>query len=104
MIAFKYDNCLIPKQKIFSTAKKLIPEIKKLPSYECVSLLDDDKQLHVIEAAIALKKRYNHQLIIVVGIGGSNLGTMAVQEALLGKQWNLNNTPKIMYADTVDTD
>ncbi|VVB80821.1 Glucose-6-phosphate isomerase [uncultured archaeon] len=104
MITFKYENALIPKGKILSTAKKLIPEIKKLISYECVNLADDDKILRITEAAIAMKKRLNPQLIVVVGIGGSNLGTRAVQEALLGKQWNLNNTPKIMYADTVDPD
>ncbi len=95
MIVFKYDNCLIPKGKIFSTAKKLTTEIKKISSYECLN--QDDKMLHIVEAAITMKKRLNPQLIVVVGIGGSNLGTMAVQEALLG------HAP-ILYADTVDPD
>ena len=98
MIVFKYDNCLIPKNKIFSTEKKLMPEIKKLENYECVKLPDENKILHVVEAAIAMKKKLRPQLIVVVGIGGSNLGTMAVQEALLGKH------APILYADTVDPD
>ena len=43
-------------------------------------------------------------LIIVVGIGGSNLGTIAVQEAVLGKLHDVNpgKRPRILYADTVD--
>jgi glucose-6-phosphate isomerase len=42
---------------------------------------------------------------LVVGIGGSNLGTIAVQEAVLGKLYNqLNPAIKVLYADTVDTD
>src|SRR3990172_93136 len=77
MIVYKYDKALIPKSKIHSTAKKLIPEIKK---------------------------KMRPQLIVVIGIGGSNLGTIAIQEALLGKQWNLHNSPRILYADTVDPD
>lgn len=45
-------------------------------------------------------------LIVVVGIGGSNLGTMAVQEAVLGRLHNLSpgKRPRILYADTVDPD
>ena len=38
-------------------------------------------------------------LLVLVGIGGSNLGTMALQEAL-----KLMPKIKILYADTVDTD
>ncbi|MBW2970059.1 glucose-6-phosphate isomerase [Candidatus Woesearchaeota archaeon] len=110
MIAFKYDNCLLTKKQIFSTAKKLLPEIKKLQNADynddraSVLLPEDTKILQVAEAAIALKKKLHPQLIIVVGIGGSNLGTIAIQEAILGRQWNLQNSPKIMYADTVDAD
>ncbi|MEE8565239.1 MAG: hypothetical protein V3S79_02510, partial [Candidatus Thermoplasmatota archaeon] len=37
--------------------------------------------------------------------GGSNLGTLAIQEALLGKYYNLKDSNiKIFYADTVDSD
>jgi glucose-6-phosphate isomerase len=51
------------------------------------------------------KNALNISIIIVVGIGGSNLGTWAIQEALLGKQYNeLTQDVKIYYADTVDSD
>jgi glucose-6-phosphate isomerase len=45
------------------------------------------------------------EYLIVVGIGGSNLGTIAVQEAILGKLYNqLTPSIKVLYADTVDSD
>ncbi len=111
MLVYKYENALIPKQKIFSTAKKLIPELKKLNAVKnynddraSVMLPEDKHTLQVVSAAVTFKQKLRPQLIVVVGIGGSNLGTIAVQEALLGKQWNLHNTPRILYADTVDPD
>jgi glucose-6-phosphate isomerase len=111
MIVFKYNNALIPSGKTFLTAKKLASEIKKLNTVKnynderaSVLLPEDKHNLRVIEAAIALKQKLRPQLIVVVGIGGSNLGTIAVQEALLGKNRNLHNTPRMMYADTVDPD
>ena len=50
------------------------------------------------------RKFKNVALIIVVGIGGSNLGTWALQDAVLGKAYNLDRKgkPEILYADTVD--
>jgi glucose-6-phosphate isomerase len=111
MIVFRYKDALIPSSKIFSTAKRLASELKKLNAVKNYSddrasiLLPEDRHnLKVIQAAIALKQKLHPQLIVVVGIGGSNLGTIAVQEALLGKNWNLHNTPRILYADTVDPD
>jgi len=108
MIVFKYDNALIPKSKVFSTAKRLASEIKKLregkDEYAFAKLSIDTANFRIVQAAVSMKKKLHPQLIVVVGIGGSNLGTIAVQEALLGKNWNLHNSPRIMYADTVDPD
>ena len=109
MIVFKYENSLISKSKIFSTAKRLIPEIKKLRSVKdysddraSIHLPADKGMLKVVNAAVGLKKKLRPHLVVVAGIGGSNLGTIAVQEALLGKHWNLHNSPRILFADTVD--
>ena len=61
-----------------------------------------------IENVLALVKEKNKlqpRFIIVVGIGGSNLGCLAVCDAILGKKFNLqNNEKKILFADTVDSD
>jgi len=108
MIVFKYGNSLIPKSKAFSTAKRLDSEIKKLregkDEYAFAKLPIDTSSFRIVQAAVSMKKKLHPQLIVVVGIGGSNLGTIAVQEALLGKNWNLHNSPRILYADTVDPD
>ncbi len=42
-------------------------------------------------------------LLIVVGIGGSNLGTMAIHHAVQGMQHNGFAKPTVLFADTVDT-
>ncbi len=101
MLVFNYDNALIPKNKMFSTAKKTL---RGKLDFSCLDLCIDDHNLRVAIAATSLKQKLKPQLIVVVGIGGSNLGTMAVQEAILGKNWNLHNAPRILYADTVDPD
>jgi len=59
------------------------------------------KVRQVIGENLQLKPVY----LVVVGIGGSNLGTIAVQEAILGKLYNqLTTSTKVLYADTVDSD
>jgi len=51
------------------------------------------------------KSRLNPEYLVVVGTGGSNLGTIAVQEAVLGKLYNqLDPAIKVLYADTTDSD
>ncbi len=68
-------------------------------------LLDDTMMLDAVNKLILEKQQLKATHLIVVGIGGSNLGTIAVQEAVHGKHYNsTNSTPKIHYADTVDTD
>ncbi len=42
--------------------------------------------------------------IIIIGIGGSNLGTMAIYDALFGKDdASRSRTPKMLFLDTVST-
>ena len=73
--------------------------------YAFAYAIDDTATINTIKKTIAEKKKLNPAMLIVIGIGGSNLGTMAVQEALLGSLYNDTNPDlKIYYADTVDTD
>lgn len=110
MIVFKYDNAGIPKTTLYSTAKRLIPEIKKIANatYDdpraSAHLPEDEDALNVIQAAIKLKQKLKPELLIVAGIGGSNLGTIAVHEAINGKNHNLTSAPEIHFADTIDPD
>lgn len=57
------------------------------------------------EEVINMKNRFsNDQLkyVVVIGIGGSNLGTMAIYDALRGSMDGLSdNQPKLLFLDTV---
>lgn len=95
-------------KKIKSTA--LDKEIKALQrarktKYESVYAsinLSDDKETRLKCSKLAMKHK-SATMLIVVGIGGSNLGTMAIQEAVQGKLHNETKLPKVYYADTVDS-
>lgn len=70
-----------------------------------INLCDDKSMLSKVERAVRDKLRLKPEYLVVVGIGGSNLGTMAVQEAVLGKLYNqVTPSTKVLYADTVDPD
>lgn len=62
----------------------------------------------VKEYASLVRDRFEN--VLILGIGGSALGAMAVTEALLKPYWNLlteeqrNNFPKIFFLDNIDPD
>ena len=101
-ISLSYDNCLVPADQLESMADKLEPIIKKIPSLALSKALADTAQLQLIHGMVERKKKHNPAMLIVVGIGGSNLGAQAVYEALYGKQGN-QHFP-LYFADTVDSD
>jgi len=69
----------------------------------CSINLPFDKKI-AKEASLLAKRHKGVDALVVVGIGGSNLGTIAVQEAVLGKLHNQAGVgPKVFYSDTVDT-
>ncbi len=49
-------------------------------------------------------KYKNVELVVVIGIGGSNLGSQAVTEAIQGKYFNLFSKKKLMWLDSIDAD
>ena len=63
---------------------------------------------YVKEFASIVKDRFDN--ILILGIGGSALGGIAVTEALLKPYWNLltkeqrNNYPRIFFLDNIDPD
>jgi len=54
----------------------------------------------IIEEAVAKFSSPNLEYIIVVGIGGSNLGTVALHRALFETQNMSGNLPKLLFLDT----
>lgn len=106
----------ITKKELFDTAQKkdVYLIIKQMQSallkryeteYASFFLPFDDAVLKQVKEVVKEKQNLNPQLLIVVGIGGSNLGTKAVHEALQGKFYNETDPElKVYFADTVDSD
>lgn len=70
-----------------------------------INLPFDIENLEKVKKLAFEKQKFNPKYILVVGIGGSNLGTIAIQEAILGKLYNsMNPNIKIFYLDNVDSD
>ena len=113
-VRFSYEGSVLPGEEISQTAEKLAPEIENMihatsigydDERASINLPDDEHMLSEVRQVIEGKSRLNPEYLIVVGTGGSNLGTIAVQEAVLGRLYNQFNPPtKVLYADTVDSD
>jgi len=107
-----FDACMVCEADRLSIAERCLPAIKRVTealsrSYEspyASAYLPFDEQLRrdVLELVNQLRA-CNPAMLIVIGIGGSNLGTKAVHEALYGA--NKSTTGMcVYYADTVDPD
>ena len=111
---FSSEDSLIPREKVLRTAEDLRPEIENMvratsrgysDSRASINLPDDKDMLARVKQVVEDKSRLKPEYLVVVGTGGSNLGTIAVQEAVLGKLYNqLNPSIKVLYADTTDSD
>lgn len=114
-IEFSFQTSLITDEELEKTMTILQNEIHQMNQalnykYEddraSINLPDDTDALEKVRTIINEKKKLHPTYIVVVGIGGSNLGTIAVQEAVLGRLHNQLpfETIKVLYADTVDSD
>ncbi len=113
-LKFDFKDSMVLDLDLMAVAKKLTEKIEKLTDIEekhyevhesVINLPYDLEYVENIKKLINEKKKLNPSYIVVIGIGGSNLGTIAVQEAIYGRLYNeLNPNTKILYADTVDSD
>lgn len=112
---FKYkDSCLVSSKEIQSQASKLTSEIKNIQTalsaqynsdFASLSLITDEQMHATVQTVADEKKRLNPKMMIVIGIGGSNLGAMAICQALKGTLYNdQSDELKVYWADTVDAD
>jgi len=111
------DTCGVSRKEIENEGGKLlsiISEMKKSAKRndysDCFASINLPFDALMRENIKNLAKEYENKInyIIVIGVGGSNLGTVAVYEALLGKLYNIahrkTKKPKILFADTIDPD
>lgn len=113
-VLFDYEQtCQVNSSELNILHNKLLPEIERIAGarttaytsdYASVNLPFDTEILKTIITIVNEKKSLHPTTLIVIGIGGSNLGTIAVLEALRGKFYNQDQNSKIYFVDTVDTD
>ena len=113
-ITFSYENSLISDDEIINLNKIISEEIKQMKDaseefYDneraSINLAFDKETIQNVKQVIEEKNNLNPSYLVVTGIGGSILGTIAVQEAILGKLYNCKKTDlKVLYADNIDSD
>jgi glucose-6-phosphate isomerase len=113
-IEFNFNQSQVSTKQKDQLKFQLLEEIKNIKKatekgydddHASINLPKDNNALQQVLQVIEEKNRLNPTYVVVVGIGGSNLGTLAVFEAIYGKKHNLKtNQKKILFADTVDSD
>ena len=114
MINVNFDNILsknigltngISERKLNKLANKYNPLVKEVfraknkLGYDFLNLPDDTKLVRKIKKYVSDQKKYKWENIVVLGIGGSSLGTIAVRDALLSE---FGKKPKLFVVDNID--
>src|ERR671929_245235 len=101
-----YQNSRIDNAKLTSTFTQLLPEIERIAAaqttgystkYASAHLPFDEELLKKITLAVKEKKTLQPTTLVVIGIGGSNLGTIAVLEAVRGAFYNHHHETKVYF-------
>lgn len=113
-IRFSFEDALIPQKSVQTARQQLKAFVRGIASgapeshsdvRAHLNVLDDREALDKVKTCVADKLKLEPAYLVVIGIGGSNLGTMAIQEAVLGKLYNqLAPRTKVLYADDIDSD
>lgn len=113
-VSFSYEHSFVSIKDISRLTKKLAVFQKELrdsashgyhTKYAALNTPSDHEIEKYIEWLVHTIRSGKPELLVVVGIGGSNLGTMAVHQIVKGKLSNdLDRDLKVLYADTVDAD
>ena len=92
------------KNKLIKHASEIKEDLLKSYESDYASLLLPTEKKFIKKVAEILKTKKEYKHLIVIGIGGSNLGTQAIIEAIHGKDHLINKNKKIFFADTTDPD
>lgn len=109
---FSYHTARIAENTLKKFSKKLNPYIQKLeeiaqtPQYylpeSFINLPFDAAQLEKIAALKTTLQTPNLKYILVIGMGGSSLGTKAIYTALQSSISELRKYPKMIFVDTLN--
>ena len=114
-IHFDYENsCLVTHDELKPLQEQLRPEVERIANarthnysteYASINLPFDEELIKTICTNAKSKKcQLQPTTLVVIGIGGSNLGTIAVLEALRGKFYNQHYDINVYFVETVDAD
>lgn len=109
---FSYEQSLIDPEVLHETAQSLemyrehqakVADKQDYEALECSLQLPFDEELLLeVRKTVQAIKTPTLQYVVVIGIGGSNLGTQAVYDAVAGSMNLLiDRLPKILFLDTV---
>ena len=114
---FSYSqSCLVDKKTLDQTIKDkdvshIINVMREAFSqeyatdYASLAIPFDKKMMCNVLQMVQEKKKLCPKVLIVIGIGGSNLGMQAVHEAVLGRFYNTGASAlKVYFLDTIDSD
>lgn len=111
-MSFSYkDSSILDEKTITEHFKKLLEYTEFLHDqigngyathYGFINLPSDTSMQEQVLELVHKKKKLNPAYLIVCGIGGSNLGTVAIMEACFGRFYNTTAPMNVFFADTVD--
>jgi len=113
-ITISYKDSQLNEQDLRSITPRLQEEIERMKAASKLQYEDerasihapfDSKAVNLVKQLAQEKKKLKPQTFFLIGIGGSNLGALAVLDAVLGRYDNYTTKAmKLFYADTVDSD
>jgi glucose-6-phosphate isomerase len=81
---------------------KKISDSGNQADYAFSALPDDSDLIEKIKKFAADQKKNKWENIVVLGIGGSALGLIALREAVFGPLYNLHSRPRLFVLDNID--
>ncbi|MDA0207898.1 MAG: hypothetical protein O3B64_00620 [bacterium] len=105
------EEAMVDEERLQSEANRILPYVGELSliakatgydAPEASLQLPYDESIRTQVKGLAKELGKHIEVIVVIGIGGSNLGTMAMYQALRGVQDSLTrNWPKLLFLDTL---
>ncbi len=115
MIKFNYQQTvgidndqLIDLIKLHNLDKQIthLQEVVNAKNYETnyawINTLYDQEAINLVQVLVEKKRALSIDVLVVIGIGGSSLGTKAVHQAINGLFYNEQSQFKVYFLETVD--